>query len=180
MALVLLMSTSSCQGKYPDLEDGIYAEIITTKGTMVAKLEYEKTPVTVANFIALAEGNHPLVKEEYKGKKYYNGITFHRVMDKFMIQGGDPTATGSGDPGYKFANEIHPDLNYDKPGVLGMANSGPGGTNGSQFFITEVPYPSLNNPSIKMLQTTEKLLLLKYKNNNCFLRLIPCNIYQIR
>ena len=87
MALVLLMSTSSCQGKYPDLEDGIYAEIITTKGTMVAKLEYEKTPVTVANFIALAEGNHPLVKEEYKGKKYYNGITFHRVMDKFMIQG---------------------------------------------------------------------------------------------
>jgi len=145
VALLLLMSTSSCQGKYPDLDDGIYAEIITTKGTMVAKLEYEKTPVTVANFIALAEGNHPLVKEEYKGKKYYNGITFHRVMDKFMIQGGDPTATGTGDPGYKFANEIHPDLNYDKPGVLGMANSGPGGTNGSQFFITEVPYPSLNN-----------------------------------
>ncbi len=145
VALLLLMSSSSCQGKYPDLDDGIYAEIITTKGTMVAKLEYEKTPVTVANFIALAEGNHPLVKEEYKGKKYYNGITFHRVMDKFMIQGGDPTATGTGDPGYKFANEIHPDLNYDKPGVLGMANSGPGGTNGSQFFITEVPYPSLNN-----------------------------------
>jgi cyclophilin family peptidyl-prolyl cis-trans isomerase len=143
LALALLMSTSSCQDKYPDLEDGIYAEFVTTKGIMVAKLEYEKTPVTVANFVALAEGNHPLVKEEYKGKKYYNGLTFHRVMDQFMIQGGDPTASGSGDPGYKFSDEFHPDLIHDKPGILSMANSGPG-SNGSQFFITEVPYPSLD------------------------------------
>jgi cyclophilin family peptidyl-prolyl cis-trans isomerase len=143
LALVLLMSTSSCQDKYPDLEDGLYAEFVTTKGIMVAKLEYEKTPVTVANFVSLAEGNHPLVKEEFKGKKYYNGLTFHRVMDQFMIQGGDPTATGSGDPGYKFGDEFHPDLIHDKPGILSMANSGPG-SNGSQFFITEVPYPSVD------------------------------------
>jgi len=143
IALALLMSTSSCQDKYSDLEDGLYAEFVTNKGTMVAKLEFEKTPVTVANFVALAEGNHPMVKEEFKGKKYYNGITFHRVMDKFMIQGGDPTATGTGDPGYKFGDEFYQDLIHDKPGILSMANSGPG-TNGSQFFITEVPYPSLD------------------------------------
>ncbi len=144
MTLGLLITTSSCQDKYPDLEDGLYAEFVTTKGTMVAKLEYEKVPVTVANFVALAEGNHPLVKEEYKGKKYYNGITFHRVMDGFMIQGGDPTATGSGDPGYRFEDEFDPDLIHDRPGILSMANSGPG-TNGSQFFITEVPTPWLDN-----------------------------------
>lgn len=143
IAITLLMSTSSCQDKYPDLEDGLYAEIVTNKGTMVAKLEYEKTPVTVANFVALAEGTHPMVKEEFKGKKYYNGLTFHRVMDKFMIQGGDPLGNGTGDPGYKFSDEFHPDLRHNKPGVLSMANSGPG-TNGSQFFITEVPYPSLD------------------------------------
>ena len=143
IALALLMSTSSCQDKYPDLEDGLYAEFVTNKGIMVAKLEYEKTPVTVANFVALAEGEHPLVKEEFKGKKYYNGTTFHRVMDKFMIQGGDPTATGTGDPGYKFSDEFYQDLVHDRPGILSMANSGPG-TNGSQFFITEVPYPSLD------------------------------------
>jgi len=144
MALVLLMSTSSCQGKYPDLDDGIYAEIVTTKGTMIAKLEYEKVPVTVANFVALAEGTHPLVKDEFKGKKYFNGLTFHRVMDKFMIQGGDPTATGSGDPGYRFDDEFDPTLIHDRPGILSMANGGPG-TNGSQFFITEVPTPWLDS-----------------------------------
>ena len=141
--LALLMSATSCNNQHPDLEDGLYAEFVTNKGTMVAKLTYEKTPVTVANFVSLAEGNHPMVADSLKGKKYYNGIIFHRVIDKFMIQGGDPTGTGSGDPGYKFGDEFHPDLMHDKPGILSMANSGPA-TNGSQFFITEVPTPNLN------------------------------------
>ena len=142
--LAILLSFLSCKEQYPELEDGIYAEFVTNKGTMVAKLSHDKTPVTVANFVALAEGTHPGVSDEYKGKPFYNGIIFHRVIDKFMIQGGDPTGTGSGNPGYKFEDEFHPDLMHDKPGILSMANSGPA-TNGSQFFITEVPTPHLNN-----------------------------------
>ncbi len=142
--IALLMSATSCNNKYPDLEDGLYAEFVTNKGIMVAKLTHEKTPVTVANFVSLAEGNHPMIADSLKGKKYYNGIIFHRVIDKFMIQGGDPTGTGSGSPGYKFEDEFHPDLMHDKPGLLSMANSGPA-TNGSQFFITEKPTPFLNN-----------------------------------
>jgi len=141
--IALMISATACNNQYPDLEDGVYAEFVTNKGTMIAKLSHEKTPLTVANFVALAEGTHPMVDSIYKGKKYYNGIIFHRVIDKFMIQGGDPTGTGSGDPGYRFDDEFHPDLLHDKPGVLSMANSGPG-TNGSQFFITEVPTPNLN------------------------------------
>ncbi|WP_411768286.1 peptidylprolyl isomerase [Winogradskyella sp. A3E31] len=143
-SLLLLILISSCQERYPDLEDGLYAEFVTTKGTMVAELYYDKVPVTVANFVALAEGNHPMVEEQYKDKPFFNGITFHRVMDQFMIQGGDPTASGSGTPGYRFAADFDADLKHDKPGVLSMANSGALNTNGSQFFITEVPYPSLN------------------------------------
>ena len=111
---------------------------------MVAELYYKTVPVTVANFVALAEGNHPMAEEKYKGKPYFDGTTFHRVMDQFMIQGGDPTATGTGTPGYRFAADFDPNLKHDKPGVLSMANSGGLNTNGSQFFITEVAYPSLN------------------------------------
>ena len=140
--LLLNILFVSCQDKHTDLEDGLFAEFKTTHGTMVTELYYEKTPITVANFVALAEGNHPEVQEVFKGKPYYNGIIFHRVMDKFMIQGGDPLKNGRGGPGYQFIDEIT-NLKHDKPGVLSMANSGPA-TNGSQFFITEVPYPSLD------------------------------------
>ncbi|MFC5195529.1 peptidylprolyl isomerase [Bizionia hallyeonensis] len=144
LVLALLVSFTSCSQQYPDLEDGLYAEFVTNKGTMVTKLFYDKVPVTVANFVALAEGTHPNVSDAYKGKRYYDSLTFHRVIDKFMIQGGDPTGTGSGDPGYKFTDEFHPDLKHTKPGMLSMANSGPN-TNGSQFFITEGPTPHLDN-----------------------------------
>ena len=142
--LIFFAFLTSCKEEYPDLEDGLYAEIVTSKDTMVAKLFYEKVPVTVANFVALAEGNHPMVEEKYKGKRFYDSLTFHRVMDKFMIQGGDPLGTGSGNPGYKFAADFDSSLKHDRPGILSMANSGGISTNGSQFFITEVPYPSLN------------------------------------
>lgn len=144
LSLILFLSLSSCNDKYPDLGDGLYAEFVTSKGTMVARLAYKKTPVTVANFVALAEGNHPMVDSTFKGKKFYNGLIFHRVMDKFMIQGGDPEGTGRGGPGYKFGDEFDETLKHDKPGILSMANSGPA-TNGSQFFITEIPTPNLNN-----------------------------------
>ncbi|GGI58100.1 peptidylprolyl isomerase [Winogradskyella haliclonae] len=140
LAALMLLSITSCKKPKYNVEDGLYAEIITNKGTMVAKLHYDKVPVTVANFVALSEGNHPLAEEEYKGKPFYDGIIFHRVINNFMIQGGDPTGTGRGTPGYKFAADFSPDLKHDKPGILSMANSGGINTNGSQFFITEAPY----------------------------------------
>lgn len=144
LVVLLVLVNISCQERYPELKDGLYAEFVTNKGTMVAELYYDKVPVTVANFVALAEGNHPLVKDEYKGKRYYDSITFHRVVNNFMIQGGDPTATGSGDPGYKFPDEFHSELKHDKPGILSMANPGKD-ANGSQFFIMEKEWPSLDN-----------------------------------
>ena len=135
-SFILGISFSSCKAQYPELEDGIYAEFITSKGIMVAKLYFDKVPITVANFVSLAEGTNTMVNTEYEGKKYYNGLIFHRVVNNFMIQGGDPLSTGLGDPGYKFNDEFHADLSHDKPGILSMANSG-SNTNGSQFFITD-------------------------------------------
>jgi cyclophilin family peptidyl-prolyl cis-trans isomerase len=132
----------SCSSQYPDLENGLYAEFQTSEGDFVTELHFEKVPMTVGNFVALAEGNHPGVDEKYQGKKFYDSIVFHRIIDGFMIQGGDPNGTGQGGPGYKFADEIDTTLTHKK-GVLSMANAGPN-TNGSQFFITLVPTPHLN------------------------------------
>ena len=140
----LFMLISACKSsQYTHLGDGIFADIKTTKGDIIVKLEHEKTPVTVANFVSLAEGNNPFVSEQYKEKKYYDGLLFHRVMDDFMIQGGDPTATGTGYPGYRFKDEIVDTIRHDKAGILSMANGGPK-TNGSQFFITLKPTPWLD------------------------------------
>ncbi|GAA3771099.1 peptidylprolyl isomerase [Flavobacterium ginsengiterrae] len=123
--------------------DGIFATISTTKGDIVLSLEYVKAPVTVANFITLAEGTNPNVKASLKGKPFYNGLKFHRVINDFMIQGGDPDGNGSGGPGYSFKDEFVDDLKFENGGVLAMANSGPA-TNGSQFFITHKDTPWLN------------------------------------
>tara|TARA_R110002049_G_scaffold246382_2_gene420463 strand:- start:3789 stop:4481 length:693 start_codon:yes stop_codon:yes gene_type:complete len=123
--------------------EGIFAEIITTKGSIFIQLAYEKTPLTVANFVGLAEGTIPNTAKP-AGVPFYDGIIFHRVIPNFMIQGGDPTGTGMGDPGYKFRDEIDATLRHDRAGVLSMANSGPGGTNGSQFFITHNETPWLD------------------------------------
>lgn len=125
------------------MENGIYAKFNTSKGSILVKLTHDLTPGTVGNFVALAEGNMEN-KVKPQGVKYYDGLSFHRVISDFMIQGGCPKGTGTGDPGYKFDDEFHPSLKHDRPGVLSMANAGPG-TNGSQFFITHVPTSWLDN-----------------------------------
>jgi len=142
--LSLFFAATACNEQYPDLGDGMYAEFNTNKGKIVCQLEYEKTPVTVANFISLAEGTNTMVSDNHKGKKFYDGLKFHRVIPDFMVQGGCPLGTGGGDPGYKFKDEFDPSLVHDKGGILSMANSGPK-TNGSQFFITHKATPWLNN-----------------------------------
>ncbi|WP_370478035.1 peptidylprolyl isomerase [Tamlana flava] len=143
LTFTLLISFISCKAPYPELEDGMYAEFTTDKGVMVAKLEQEKVPTTVANFVSLAEGTNTLVSDSLKDKKFYNGLKFHRVVPDFMIQGGDPNGDGSGSPGYRFNDEFDPSLKHDKKGILAMANSGYG-TNGSQFYITHKATPWLD------------------------------------
>ncbi len=144
LLLVSAVVFAACDSKYSDLGDGLYADIETDKGAMIAELYAEDAPLTVANFITLAEGTNPKVPDSIKGKKYYDGLGFHRVVKNFIIQGGDPAGTGSGPlPGYTFYDELSTDRRHDSKGILSMANRGVN-TNGSQFFITHKPTPWLD------------------------------------
>ncbi len=142
--LAVILTTMGCkEKKYTNLDDGVYAVFNTNYGDFIAKLYYKKAPLTVANFVSLAEGTNPLVSEQYQGKHFYDSLTFHRIIDGFMIQGGDPMGSGMGGPGYKFPDETNTGLKHDDKGILSMANAGPN-TNGSQFFITLAPQPRLD------------------------------------
>jgi peptidyl-prolyl cis-trans isomerase A (cyclophilin A) len=141
--------------------DKLYAKFETSMGTLVTELYWDKAPTTVTNFVELAEGKKEWTDPSGKKSKrpLYDGTMFHRVIPKFMIQGGDPNGNGTGGPGYKFADEFHPSLRHTGPGVLSMANSGPN-SNGSQFFITEVATPWLDNKHSIFGQVVQGLELI--------------------
>jgi peptidylprolyl isomerase len=141
--LILTASLYSCKEEKNNLPDGLYAQIETNKGNIIVQLDYEKAPITVANFVTLAEGkNQFITNKNLKKRPFFDGLKFHRVIKDFMIQTGDPLGTGSGDTGYKFKDEISNER-FDKAGVMAMANSGPA-TNSSQFFITHLETPWLD------------------------------------
>jgi cyclophilin family peptidyl-prolyl cis-trans isomerase len=141
--LLVITTLFSCNEENSNLPDGLFAKIETNKGDIIVALDYKKAPITVANFVTLAEGkNNFVTNDNLKGKPFFDGLKFHRVIKDFMIQTGDPLGTGSGDAGYKFKDEIN-DLRFDDGGVLAMANNGPA-TNSSQFFITHVSTPWLD------------------------------------
>jgi cyclophilin family peptidyl-prolyl cis-trans isomerase len=155
----LVASVACSSAKYKGLQDGLYAEINTNKGDIFLELYYKDVPMTVANFVSLSEGTNTKVTEYLKGKPYYDGVTFHRVIDNFMIQTGDPTGTGTGNPGYSFEDEFPKDkdgllmYSHNDAGILSMANAGKA-TNGSQFFITHKPTYHLDNKHTVFGKTT--------------------------
>jgi peptidyl-prolyl cis-trans isomerase A (cyclophilin A) len=143
--------------------EGLTAKFETTEGVIVVKLFDKESPKTVANFVGLADGTKewtdPKSRQKVK-RPFYDGLIFHRVIPDFMIQGGDPLGTGTGDPGYKFEDEFSSSLKFDRPGLLAMANAGPN-TNGSQFFITDAPTPHLTNKHTIFGEVTEGLDVVK-------------------
>jgi peptidylprolyl isomerase len=142
--LILFSKGEIMASEEAQLAEGLYAKFTTDKGEILTRLEFEKTPLTVTNFVGLAEGTKDFKDSAGRTSgRYYDGLKFHRVIDNFMIQGGCPLGSGTGGPGYKFPDEIDATLKHDAPGILSMANAGPG-TNGSQFFITHVPTPWLD------------------------------------
>ena len=169
---------SCASPKYKGLQDGIYAEITTNKGSIFLELYYKDVPMTVSNFVSLSEGTNTKVKESLKGKPYYNGVLFHRVISNFMIQTGDPTGTGTGNPGYFFEDEFTKDVHgillysHNDAGILSMANAGKA-TNGSQFFITHKPTYHLDGKHTVFGKTIvnaeqEKELIKKHTDSELF------------
>lgn len=173
--VVFFFAIVGCQSaKYKDLEHGLYAEIQTNKGNVLLELYADDVPMTVANFVSLAEGSNSKVPDSIAGDNFYDGIRFHRVVNSFIIQGGDPTETGRGTPGYRFGDEFTKDENgsllykHNDAGILSMANGGPD-SNGSQFFITHKPIPHLDGKHSvfgKTILNSEELASLKAKNKD--------------